>query len=627
MPWLPTITTFINLLSMAGSLWLGFYLVTRSPHRPLPWLAALSLWSLASLFLRNILVIHLPASETLNRLRLVGVIGLAFWFHLTLLLVPRRHDRVAQATAYPAIRAGMIGLAYGLSFLVILSNFFAPGSVLTPSLSPVYISGRASGAFNPYIILYMLVFGSFAIYNLVQGRAHARHASQKRILTSMLVVTSPPLLAGLYLTLGPRISPTLPVFPADAIMGVSMLLLGYNVARYNALIEGRTVERDALYSMMGTGVAVAVYAVVVLLLYLNGHASVLTLVLILGCVIVSHSLYDGVRTALDRLFYRGQFRQLRANLRLLSREAGTGQDLTAQLRSTLGALCYILHVQKGFIALRRGDIYIVELAEGTDLTGRRFPPSALDATEITALPHPRSVIDLNDMVWIVPLAVGGAQIGVLVLGAKQADQPYKDEDLELLDDVADQISTAIYASQLQEGYAQTINEMVASFRERERTLQWQMQSLLARPAAEPWPVLGGMDEEKFIACVEECLRNLHDFAYLGEHALAQLKAIHRQLDHQKNGPVTHVDRGRALREFLLQTLEKLRPSGREPTEDDVPAREWHQFIILRDAYVQGKLTRDVMNRLYISEPTFHRTRRRAVRSVAKMLHEMEQSAL
>jgi hypothetical protein len=47
---------------------------------------------------------------------------------------------------------------------------------------------------------------------------------------------------------------------------------------------------------------------------------------------------------------------------------------------------------------------------------------------------------------------------------------------------------------------------------------------------------------------------------------------------------------------------------------------------LHDAYVLGELNRDIMSKLYISEGTFNRTRRRAVRGVAKALQEMEQEA-
>jgi hypothetical protein len=42
--------------------------------------------------------------------------------------------------------------------------------------------------------------------------------------------------------------------------------------------------------------------------------------------------------------------------------------------------------------------------------------------------------------------------------------------------------------------------------------------------------------------------------------------------------------------------------------------------------VLGELNRDIMSKLYISEGTFSRTRRRAIRGVAKALQEMEQEA-
>jgi len=42
--------------------------------------------------------------------------------------------------------------------------------------------------------------------------------------------------------------------------------------------------------------------------------------------------------------------------------------------------------------------------------------------------------------------------------------------------------------------------------------------------------------------------------------------------------------------------------------------------------VLGELNRDIMNRLYVSEGTFNRTRRRAIRGVAKAIGEIERAA-
>jgi hypothetical protein len=91
--------------------------------------------------------------------------------------------------------------------------------------------------------------------------------------------------------------------------------------------------------------------------------------------------------------------------------------------------------------------------------------------------------------------------------------------------------------------------------------------------------------------------------------------------------VTHIDRGKAVGEVLIESIRKLRPAGKEPDAYRVPSRAWHQYLILHDAYVLGDLNRNIMSKLYISEGTFNRTRRRAIRGVAKALEEMEREAM
>ena len=87
------------------------------------------------------------------------------------------------------------------------------------------------------------------------------------------------------------------------------------------------------------------------------------------------------------------------------------------------------------------------------------------------------------------------------------------------------------------------------------------------------------------------------------------------------GEVTHIDRGKAVNKVFSEAVNKLRPDSDSP--DDPPPREWYPYIILKEAYFEDKLNRDIMSRLYISEGTFNRTRRAAIRSVARVISEME----
>jgi hypothetical protein len=113
---------------------------------------------------------------------------------------------------------------------------------------------------------------------------------------------------------------------------------------------------------------------------------------------------------------------------------------------------------------------------------------------------------------------------------------------------------------------------------------------------------------------------------LGEHDLARLQVVEWYLQDRDDGFVTHIDRGKTVSGILEQAIHKLRPAGKEPDVYAVPPRAWHQYITLYDAYALGELNRDIMSKLYISEGTFNRTRRRAVRGVAKALEEMEREA-
>ena len=53
------VTSVVNFVALAATLWLGWYIVTRSPRRLISWLTSLALWSLMGPFL-NILLALTP---------------------------------------------------------------------------------------------------------------------------------------------------------------------------------------------------------------------------------------------------------------------------------------------------------------------------------------------------------------------------------------------------------------------------------------------------------------------------------------------------------------------------------------------------------------------------------------
>jgi len=472
----------------------------------------------------------------------------------------------------------------------------------------------------PLVPGYLLLLVMLSVLHLWQCRKEEPSPKGRRQyipLFSAVVLTG---LSGLYLGLGVELHLQIPSFPADLALGATAAILGYRVAQTQARIQGVAIGRDLLYIGLGIGSLTICYVLLAEILHLGGHMfSTVTLIMIVVVAVSSLMLYDALRSSLDRLFYREHFRQLRANLRSLSRESGIGQGLPERLQAVLKRLCATLGVRQGLVAMRDGELFICQASERAQPVGEAFPEGALACGEIAALPLPGAA-GLEGMSLLIPIHADGGQVAALALGGKESGAPFIEEDLILLDDLADDLGRMIHTMRLQEENACVLSKMVADFGEQEHTLQRQVQGMLSEGQAAP----GDREEQEFMSSVEDALRRLYDYPYLGEHTLARLGVVQSRLEGRGPEFETHIDRGKALSEVLVQAMRKLRPEGPEPERLAVPSREWHLFLVLHAAYVVGDPNREIMSRLYIGEGTFNRTRRRALRSVAKALQEMEQ---
>jgi len=581
MAYLATATTAVNFLALAVSLWLGFYLVTRSPRRRVSWLATLTLWSMTCLFFNNLLHLNIIPDETLplwlTSFRGSVIPAPAFWFHLTVLFLPPKVSRWQRHLVAAAYLAAAFLLIIGGATNQLLPGVTEAGRELA--------SSRQTGAFYPYFVGFTLITIALALGNLTYGWLRARGEPAASLQLAMLWAATLLGSAGAaYLAISVWQSLPIPTLPGEFSLGAGVCLLGYAVAKYDALIEGRVMRPDFAYSLLGTAVVTTFFLIFTSALYFHYHFPFAVIILMTVLAIISHSLYDGIRSFLDRLFYGRRYQALRANLRVLAQEAGTYRELPDQLQAILVALCRSLGARKGLIAIKEGEALRVEAALPLKLRGQTLKP--LPAEEVTPL-TPQMAEELLGMALLVPLHRGGEEI----------------------------------ERRLQEEGIQEIEALVSDFRDRERELQRRLQALLAERG--PSEVLEGVTEKEFVALVEDGLRRLFDYSYLGEHKLAHLSMVEREL-RPREAPITHLDRGKGLKEVLLQALDKLRPSGSQP---DPPTLEWYPFLVLHDAYVLGEPNREIMSKLYISESTFNRTRRRAIRALAKALLEMERGAI
>jgi hypothetical protein len=147
-----------------------------------------------------------------------------------------------------------------------------------------------------------------------------------------------------------------------------------------------------------------------------------------------------------------------------------------------------------------------------------------------------------------------------------------------------------------------LKQLVSEINEDARDLRSSQKELLAATAAD-------LDPE-FIKRAEEALRHFSDSIELGQSALADWMEVRGE---------SHVERGKQLQNILTEAIEALRPAGARPSEP-LP-RIWYNYAVLYDAYIEGVPNREIMARLYISEGTFNRTRRNALRGLARSLLE------
>lgn len=435
MPTFTAITSNINLVALAVSLWLGLYAITRSRKSVTAWLAAATLWVLAAFFFQNALALNIPNSP-FSWMRTLIVFIVPLWIHLTFLLLP--HSLRANW-----MRWGIIPLGYVLAVILAALGIFSNLLLTAQNQEPLYTNTRASGPAY-YLILPLLVLGfGISLWNLWRARQANTNPNMRGQFNALLAATGLAALSGAYVGFGTAYSVRLPFLLADIGYFAGVFLFGYTVARYNAMLEGRPIDRDFLYTLLVVGSLTFFYCLIVWALYVTNQVSFLSLALTVVGTVLANSMFDRLRLTLDRVFYQRQFQRLRSNLRGLAREVGAGQTLPERLNTILITMCRFLRIKHAFIAIKNGEQFSVKATYDAHALDQTFSYQTLAATEIIGLVLPARK-NLQDMKLLIPLFADGQQIGAVVLGERENGTPYSDADLELLEDLGDQIARVIY---------------------------------------------------------------------------------------------------------------------------------------------------------------------------------------
>ena len=608
------ITLIVSFLGLAAALWLGLYVVTRSPRRLISWLTGLTLWCLAGPSLNVLLALSSPLPKpggVLNwmgpflqfwgannragaNVWLQGWLGapaVVLWHHVTMLMRPGRLNPWRWTWI-------LFGYAVTLVVIVLEAN---TSLLFSASLAgdPLYLSTLEAGPLYPFLFAIGLLYVVLSLANLLHS-AQAAPADMPR--KQLLLLAAATLIAGLVFPLSIASSVLglrVPMVTASLFLGFAVVLIGYGVAHYSALMDDRTIRHDFYYTAIATGLVTGLYLLVTRMAVQFFDVPAVAYVLIVLLAIVTHSVVDGVRRAIDSFLYRRDTRQMQANLHKLARLAREQDELDEHLSITLDSLCSSVRAIFGLILLFEGDA-----DEDTRLAAAyrwhqgnlQLSPQDLMADDVLHLEPGQLSPLLTEAALLIPLYADAEQFGALILGRPVNGLSYAQADVDRLLYPSDRLADAIQDARRKAEYVAHVARG----------------SEMGRPKAVRHP------DQMSVEAVEDALRHIADYAYLGDHALAQFKLVRSQVAAEV---VTHLDLGKAVYRVLAEAVEKLRPDDTLP--GDPPSREWYPYLILRDAYLEDVPNRDIMSRLCISAGTFHRTRRAALRAVTRALEEME----
>ena len=575
------ITSVVDFLGMAVSLWLALYLLGRGFSSRITLRGVVVLISLSVFFLGTYIDLYEQITGMAAVRAIFLTIGLSVWNDLTHKLLPSWYQKIQRWRV-------MVIYAFGFINIVLLlwtgTTFVAEQSdILWMSQSSIQPADVVYGMFQ-------VLAGVSILYNFrVGAKIGAKLQNRYFFAASLLAVSTVA-----YGALAVAFTFPMPKLIPDALILSGVCILGLSVARHQVLIERRATLQDFPVS------ALAIFCLSDIYLFIAWQMglSPIALILITALAIITHSVYNLVREFVDRLRSRDD-NLFRRQLRWMEANVDGKSSLQERLQDGLKLLCQTLEATGAFIAVQENGQHLVFASHHSISIGNPVPFLENECTNICQ-PSPEIA---NRVAWLVPAFQSGEPVAVLGIGPLKSRLQYTEDDLDLLAETADHIGTIIYLHHQKALKRDRPKQQILDTPPYETNLQARSTELLTTLITNPDP--------QFVKIVEDGLRNLGDYITLGQSSLTDYLGVCGD---------THIEKGKAVQQRLIQAIEALRPAEDCPREP-IP-REWYSYVVLHDAYWEGIPNQYIMSKLYISEGTFHRTRRAAVRSVACVLLEM-----
>jgi hypothetical protein len=579
---LASLTLIVNLVSMTSALWMAFYLFARGFPNRVTMRACLALLALSVFFLGTYNSFFIQNPDATQWRALLLIIGFASWYSATFQLLSLRNQGKFRKKGI-----GIYALCLTAAFLILTakSDLFRG---VKDVLYGVYAGSGFIFAFYGFVKIAALLG---AIFNLwVEEKSRFKEQGKYFLFDSLLLP-----LTFVYVILAFMIpEPPAPRIIGDALVFCGIILMGASVARNQSLIK----RRATLYDFPVTGLTMLGVVALCLWVGYSLGAPIAAFGYIAAFVVAALSIYDLSREFLERARLRaeGDFRK---QLYLIENKKSNDENFQTlpRLQEGLQAALKTLSANAGLIAVRRDEKMVVTASQNALSIGAEISAEFAADEDVS-----RADGRIPNIVWVSCVYEGQTQIALVGIGEPSAKLDYSAGDLELFAEFANRVGTMISIANLQP----QANAQIRQLADESKSLATEMNSVVD----EMLEALASNPKAEFIKTVEDGLRKFSDALALAQSPLADFIGA---------ADKSRFERGKQTQRILREAIESLRPSGTRP-EEALP-RAWYNYAVLHDAYVKDVPNREIMARLYISEGTFNRTRRDAVRDVARWLAE------
>lgn len=504
--------------------------------------------------------------------------------------------------------------------LVLFSDLLVYDGVFSPNASRL-----AAGPLFWVFALYFFVTVAWGAINVIRARQRCLTRASRRRMTYLSVTFVAPalgvfpylLLTSMPTSLSTNVFLTL-LLAGNVGVLLMIVVMAYSVAYFGTLTPDRVVKHSMIHYLLRGPLVGAVVIFIMLAVpkveqILGLPRDTVLIFTVVAVIVLLQLAINLLKPFIDRIIYR-QDRGEIAWIQTLDRRLLTTADLQVFLENTLAALCDLLQVRTGFVAVAAGGQYRLESHCGDRVLVQGF----LESYDLAALGPPSSSptpasFSAGNGFWLVALhsKTSDFHLGVLGVEARRSEPDLEPPEQEIAAVLIDRAQEALEDRYLQQNVFETLGRILPDI---ERLHRWQDAARYAGPP--PLQIIQGSPiySPEFQQWVKEALGHYWGGPKLTESPLLDLQIV-RDAAQGQGSSLVH-----ALRTALYHSIERLRPDG----ERKMTAAEWILYNILEMKFIRGLKVRDIAHRLAISESDLYRKQRVAIGEVARELADLEQ---